>query len=241
MARINTKDKLVDYIKRQLGFPLVRIEVDEDTIKQIIDDAIQHFTEFAYGDLEAVAFIELGGAGEYLLPDTITNIIKISRGGNSFMNFNSQFGMDFVPDLWSEQYFTGSVGGSIIPSIMSISATQSILDKFLGDDMNYNFNPHKKVLQLMQNCNDTCLLHYEYEYIADDEGDLIFNHEYIKAYCTSKVKFLWGTTTGKFDAPLVGGSRINYADMKNEATAELEQLKEDLLNKWSDPAPIDVA
>ena len=82
------------------------------------------------------------------------------------------------------------------------------------------------------------MLHYQYEYIANDESDMVFNHEWIKAYTISKTKFLWGTVTGKFDQALVGGARINYADMKSEASEEILKLEEELLTKWSDPAPI---
>jgi len=244
MARIKSKVSLVNYIKMQLGAPLLRIEVTDDMINQIIDDSIQHFTEYAYGELEAVAFIELGGRGEYELPELITNIEKISKGGNNFMNFSAQFGNGFVPDMWSENFFTGSggsLGGSIIPNMMSISATTSIIDKFMGDEFNFNFNPHSKILQLMENVNASCLLSYKYEYVANDESDPIFNHEWIKRFCTSKTKFLWGSVTGKFDTSLVGGARINYADMKAESTQEMEILEDELRNKWSDPAPIDIA
>ena len=244
MARIKTKLALLNYIKQQLGAPLIRVEVDDSMIYQIIDDSIQHFTEFAYGELEGSAYIELGDMGEYVLPELITNIIHITKGGNNFMNFSAQFGANFVPDMWSEKYFSGS-GGSltsqIIPNMMSLSSTRAMIDKYIGTDFNYNFNANKKVLQLQEHVNAVCLLHYKYEYIADDDNDLIFNHEWIKRFTVSKTKFLWGTVTGKFDSPLIGGARINYADMKNEATTEIEILEAELLNKWSDPCPISIA
>ena len=38
----------------------------------------------------------------------------------------------------------------------------------------------------------------------------------------------------------VGAARINYADMKSEATAEIERLDGELLSKWADPCPISI-
>lgn len=244
MARITTKELLKTYIKQQLGAPLIQVEVNDDQMEQIIDDAIQHFTEYAYGELEASAFIEIGDMGDYLLPQYITNIVAINTSGQGYMNFNASFGTEFVPDLWSQNFFNQSGNGitnSIIPNMMSLSATRSIIDKFMGRDFNYNFNAGKQLLQVFQNVNSTCLLHYKYEYIAEDEGDQIFNHEWIKRFTVAKTKFLWGTVTGKYDSPLIGGARINYADMKNEASAEMEILEQELLNKWSDPCPISIA
>ena len=105
-------------------------------------------------------------------------------------------------------------------------------------DINFNFNHLRKSLNVLENFSGVVALHYQYEYVADDENDFVFNHEWIKAYTTAKVKFLWGGVTGKFDQALVGGARINYADIKNEAEQAIEKLDEQLLTKWSDPAPI---
>ncbi len=242
MARINTKVGLTNYIKSQLGAPTINVEVTDDQIGEIIDDAVQKFTEYAYGTLEGAVIVELSGMGEYDMPDTMTNLIKLSKGGTSNLtNFQANFGEGYVPNIWSEQFFTGTLTGSIIPSIISISATTASLQKFLGDDIVFNFNPYNKKLQVLENYSGPCVLHYQYEYLADDNGDLIFNHEWIKNYTKAKTKELWSTVTGKYDQALVGGARINYDKMAQEAERDIEKLDEELLNKWADPAPIDVA
>ena len=69
-------------------------------------------------------------------------------------------------------------------------------------------------------------------------NDLIYNHEWIKEYTIAKVRYQWGNNTGKHDQTLVGGAKINYSDMKSEATSEIERLNQELLTKWSDVCPI---
>lgn len=242
MARINTKAGLRDYVKSQLGYPTIKIEVTDTQINQIIDDTVQKFTEYAYGVLEETVILQLTGAKEYPLPPTITNVIKMSKGGTSnITNFGANFGSGYVPNLWSEQFFTGSLTGDIMPGIIAISTTKAILDKYFDQDIVYNFNPHKKVLQVMENWNGPVVLHYQYEYLADENNDLVYNHEWVKQFVIAKVRYLWGTVVGKYDQSLVGGARINYGDMKSEANEAIDKLNEELLNKWSDPAPIDVA
>lgn len=242
MARITTKAALTEYVKSQLGAPTINIEVTDDQIGQIIDDTVQKFTEYAYGDLEETVIVELTGKAEYPMPDTITNIIKVSKGATSnITNFGSNFGAGYVPNIWSEQFFTSSLTGDIIPGIIALSTTKAVLDKYFGDDLAYNFNYLKKTLQVMENYKGPCVIHYQYEYLANEDGDFVYNHEWVKAYTKAKVKELWGTVTGKFDQALVGGARINYDRLLSEAQLEIEKLNEELLNKWSDPAPIDVA
>jgi hypothetical protein len=65
MARINSKALLTSYVRSQLGEPNIRVEVTDTQIGQIIDDAIQKFTEYAYGTLEEVVVLQINGAGEY--------------------------------------------------------------------------------------------------------------------------------------------------------------------------------
>lgn len=239
MARITTKTALIDYIKTTLGEPIIKVNLSEQQISQIIDNAVQKFTEYSYGTLEETVVLQINGMGEYTLPDTITNILRLSQGSTSNLtNFSANFGAGYVPNLWSEQFFSGSLTGDIIPAIIGISTTKAILDKYFGDDIVYNFNPHRKVLKVLQNFVGPAVLHYQYEYLANENGDFIYNHEWIKDYVVAKCRYQWGNNTGKLDQTLVGGARINYADMKSEATAEIERLDGELLTKWSDVCPI---
>ena len=239
MTRIHTKAQLTDYIKTTLGEPMIRVDVTAQQISQIIDHAVLHFTEFAYGTLEDTVVVQINGMGEYPMPDTITNILKFSQGSTSNLtNFSANFGAGYVPDIWSSQFFSGSLTGDIIPAIIGISTTKAMLDKFFGDEIVYNFNPYKKVLKVLQNYKGPAVIHYQYEYLADETCDYIYNHEWIKDYCVAKCRYQWGNNTGKLEQTLVGGARINYADMKSEATAELERLEETLLSRYCDPAPI---
>lgn len=238
---MKTKRELIKYTRTMLGEPSIQVEVTDDQMSYIIDDAIQKFTEYAYGHLEESVIIELNGAGEYALPELITNVIKLSKGSNNSFNFSGKYGDGMVPDMWSEQYFSTSVGnsgiGNIIENVIPIVNTQAMYSKYFGDDVNCNFNPYKKVLQVLENYTGNALLHYQYEYKAG-EFDNIYDHEWIKGYVKARTKEMWGTVTGKYDQALVGGARINYDRLISEAQQEIERLHEELLNKWGDPAPI---
>lgn len=237
--RLRSKQDLINYIMSTLGAPLIRVDVTEHQVSQIIDSAVQKFSEYAYGHLEETVVFEIKGIGHYPMPDTITNVIKLSTGSmNNLTNFGANFGSGYVPNLWSEQFFSSSVTGDIIPNIIGISTATAMLDKFFGDDIYHNFNPYSKDLHVLQNYHGPAVMHYKYEYLANEDNDLIYNHEWIKDYTVAKVRYQWGNNTGKVDATLVSAARINYADMKNEATAEIERLNSELLTKWSDPAPL---
>ena len=112
--KIDTKLKLIAYTRTMLGSPQIECEVSDAQISQIIDDAVQKFTEFAYGTLEATITVQINGKGTYHLPENVTHILKISRGSTGSMtNFASNYGTNYVPDLWSQQFFTSSLTGGI--------------------------------------------------------------------------------------------------------------------------------
>ena len=52
MAKPSTKQGLIDYCLRQLGAPVLEINVDDDQIDDLVDDAIQYFNERHFDGVE---------------------------------------------------------------------------------------------------------------------------------------------------------------------------------------------
>ena len=45
MAQPKTRGELIDYCKRKLGAPVLEVNVAEEQIEDLIDDAVQYFQE----------------------------------------------------------------------------------------------------------------------------------------------------------------------------------------------------
>lgn len=52
MAQPSTRQQLIDYCKRQLGAPVLQINIDDAQVSDIIDDAIQYYNEHHFDGLE---------------------------------------------------------------------------------------------------------------------------------------------------------------------------------------------
>ena len=52
MAKPSTKQELIDYCKRKLGAPVLEINVDDDQIDDLVDDAYQYFNERHFDGVE---------------------------------------------------------------------------------------------------------------------------------------------------------------------------------------------
>ena len=52
MAKPTTRQELVDYCLRRLGAPVLEINVADDQIDDLVDDALQYFNERHYDGVE---------------------------------------------------------------------------------------------------------------------------------------------------------------------------------------------
>jgi len=52
MAKPSTRQGLIDYCLRRLGAPVLEINIDDDQIDDLVDDAIQHFNERHFDGVE---------------------------------------------------------------------------------------------------------------------------------------------------------------------------------------------
>lgn len=52
MAKPSSRAELIDYCKRQLGAPVLQINIDDDQVDDIIDTSIQFFQEYCYDGIE---------------------------------------------------------------------------------------------------------------------------------------------------------------------------------------------
>jgi len=73
---ISTRQTLIDYCLRRLGFPVIEINVDEDQVSDRVDDALQYFQEYHFDGVERT----------YLKHQITGNTLKFS--GLSSPSFN---------------------------------------------------------------------------------------------------------------------------------------------------------
>jgi len=129
MAKPSTRQELIDYCKRKLGAPVLEINVDDDQIDDLVDDAIQYFQERHFDGVERMylkyeitqADIDRGrgretnGVGVVTTTATSTNI---SGYGTVTSNFYESSNFIQVPDsvIGIEKIFkfdTSSISGGL--------------------------------------------------------------------------------------------------------------------------------
>jgi len=94
--KINTEDRLVNYIKTQLGHPLITVDVTDEQVLQCIDDAFIKWGEWNWDGQQNMVFVieTFSGIQDYYLDERVKAIYGMSiadttsgysSGGNTGM------------------------------------------------------------------------------------------------------------------------------------------------------------
>jgi hypothetical protein len=128
MAKPSTRQELIDYCLRRLGAPVLEINVDDDQIDDLVDDAIQYFNERHFDGVERMylkyqitqADIDRGSARNTSGPGivTTTGSSSIPGYGTTTFNFYETSNYIQVPDsvIGIEKIFkfdTSSISGGM--------------------------------------------------------------------------------------------------------------------------------
>ena len=142
MAIPNSKATLISYCKRQLGAPVVEINVDDDQTDDIIDDALQFFTEYHYD-----------GTIRTYLKHQITQAEIDNQQTNSNVTSSTSGGSDNGATTWLEGNNYIELPESVISVVRVLDISSSTNNMF---DLRYQLR-----LNDLYDLTSTSILHYE--------------------------------------------------------------------------------
>jgi hypothetical protein len=104
------KAQLVQYIKRKLGYPMIKVELHETHFDDIINDAYTFHKKWGVGISSKEVFITkqmTSGVNEYTLPKGIRSVIEFKDvssnlgGSQQLFSINNAIWMQYKPSFQS--------------------------------------------------------------------------------------------------------------------------------------------
>ena len=140
---LSTRQELIDYCLRRLGFPVIEINVDEDQISDRVDDAIQMWQEYHFDGVERVYIKrQLTGSSLNLAANLASNYTVGEKvtGGTSGATATVQAA---ATNVLTVDNVTGTFaeGESITGADSSYTATSSSVDAFVAGDLENGYIP----------------------------------------------------------------------------------------------------
>lgn len=247
MAQPTTREEFRKYGRRQLGEPVVQINVAKSQEEDLIDDALQYFTEFAFEGLvrflHAHEITQADIDNNYVeTPPYILSVTKVfpMQSGNSKNPLNAPINFTLA-DLRHSLAGFGVVNGLDIQNfVISKQYTQMVSDLVNGE-REYEFNCLQQRVSLLSPLGDLMnvgefLLFDTYRTVDPNDFARVWNHMFLKKYYVATLKRQWGENLKKFGGmQLPGGVELNGKEIYDEAVEELNALEEDATLKWSEP------
>ena len=241
MAKPTTRATLQDYCLRNLGAPVIEINVDEDQIEDRTDDALQFYQEFhSDGVIREYLKHELTATditNSYItVADSVTSIVrmlKINASSGSVL-FDMGYHMR-MNDIFMLQ--------GLSTQLQSYEQSQqklSLIDHTLNTEEHIRFSRHINRVHMDEGFGD--LVAGEFivleVYSIIDPGTYadVYNDFYLKKYLTALIKKQWGSNMMKFDGfQLPGGITMNGRQMFEDAVEEIAGLEEECRLMWAMP------
>ena len=241
MASITSREQLKDYCLRQLGAPVIEINVDDDQVEDRIDDAFQFYREYHFDAVEKLylkhEITANNISSQYIeISDAIVGVERVfpfmnkSTGTNIF-DIKYQILINDLYTLMSTDlvYYT------------AVRQELELINQLLVGQKPIRFNRHMNRLMIdMDWAADvtpgTFIIVECWRILNPDEFTNVYNDMFLKRYATALIKKQWGNNMKKFaGVQLPGGVTLNGEIVYQEAVEEIRQIETEIQSRFELP------
>ena len=269
MSKPSTRQDLIDYCLRRLGYPVLEVNVDEDQIEDLIDDAIQYFQERHFDGVERMLLKhEITKDNKEILKTGITTTTANSTVGITTTTFTESQNFIQLPDhvlgvervlkmdastissglfnikyqiFLNDLYYYGAL------DLLNYAMTKTYLEdlsRIITPDTQLRFNKKRGRLYLDIDfgnlSDDTFIIIDGYRLLDPADAPKIYNDFWLKRYLTALIKKQWGQNLIKFQGVMLpGGIQLNGRQIYDDAEKELTRIREIMSNTYELP-PLDM-
>jgi len=238
MANPNSRQSLIDYCKRRLGEPVVEINVDEDQLEDRVDEALQYYQEF-HSDATIRTYLKHqitsdDVSNEYVPIDPsilfVSKLFPLSSNFNQGRNFFDIKYQMMLNDMADLTHFAGDLA-----YYEQMQQYLALLDMKLNGYPLVNYARRQNRLYIFGDFADKdikvgdYIVAEVYKMVNPAEFSAVYNDMWLKEYTTALIKQQWGQNLIKFEGmQLPGGVTINGRQIYDDATTEIEKLRESI-------------
>lgn len=252
MPSVSNRQNFKEYCLRQLGFPTIDINVDDDQVEDRINDALQYWQDYHFDAVQKVYYIKALDAtdvsNKYINLDPsvtmdsqnnrieiigVTRVFPISDAINSANMFDLryQLRLNELYDFTSASYVNYTLTQQHLRSLelMFTGETPIRFQRHMHKlfiDWNWGAKVHAGDIMIAE-----C-----YATIKPEDYVAVWNDRWLKRYATALIKKNWGANLSKFQGvQLPGGVMLNGENIYNQAVEEINSLEAEMSNSYELP------
>jgi hypothetical protein len=264
MASPSSRAELITYCKRQLGEPVLQVNIDDEQVNNVIDDTFQFFQENCYNGMErAYLYHEITADDKTRFAASVTT----TEGSTNWKEATNYIP---IPDhvVGITRVF-GLVSNSIRSNLFGVEYQLYLNDLYAFGSIDIlNYYMHKQYLETLDMVlnngsfqqfrftarRDRLYLDIDKDFLKEGTNVLIECHRlndptdatemnndmFVKKYATALMKRQWGMNLIKYNnVQLPGGVTLNGREIYTDALAEIEKIESEVLSKYAIP-PMDM-
>ncbi|AIX26810.1 head-tail adaptor Ad2 [Synechococcus phage ACG-2014i] len=264
MASPNSRADLITYCKRQLGEPVLQVNIDDEQVNNVIDDTYQFFQENCYNGMErcflrhkitdeditrfdskattSSGTTDWEESTNYIpIPDHVVGISKVYGLVSNSIRSNL-FGVEYQMFL-NDLYAFGSL--DIVNYFMNkqyLETLDMILNNGAFQQFRYTQRRDRLYLDIKKSFlnKDRYLVIEAHRMIDPTDATEMNNDMFVKKYAAALMKRQWGQNLIKYNnVQLPGGITLNGRELYTDALAEIEKIESEVLSKYALP-PMDM-
>jgi len=262
MATPSTRETLKQYCLRNLGKPVIDINVDDDQVEDRIDEALQYFAQYHVDGVERMYLKYLvtadditrmtTDASESITENSITTTYK--RADNFLVVPSSVISVINVFPLSDRanlnmfdvryQLRLNDLYDFSSTSIVHYQMTMQhldFLDHILVGEKPMRFNQLSNRLYVDMDWGTDItageyLIFEVYRKVDPDTYSDLYDDLYLKRYTTALIKRQWGQNLSKFSGTaMLGGVTLNGPELFSAAIDDQQRLEEEIRLNYEEP------
>jgi hypothetical protein len=253
VSKPSNRTEFKNFCLRQLGFPTIEINVDDDQVEDCIDIALQLYADYHFDGLQKVYFVKavtqtdidqryidmdpsvtLDPDGNPLEIIGVTRIFPIqdSQATVNMFDLRYQLRLNELYDFTSASY---------VNYTLTQQHLRSLEIMFTGEvPIRFQRHMHRLYIDWAWGASEapvgTTVVAECYAIINPDVYTGVWNDRILKELATEYIKKQWGTNLKKFAGiQLPGGVMLNGDKIYDEARTEIERLEKELISTYMGP------
>jgi hypothetical protein len=266
-SQISSYEGLSVRLQRQLGAPLINLEISDEQIYDCITDSIEYFTKWAGYTEEYLVFdSKLYKRGVGIKVDDLASRTAEMRDGTGVPGLSAGYDYDLasyrkvidcfefskgedtgintlftLEQAMAQQIYSSYMIGNFGFDLVTWEVLKGFIDtrnKVLALENQFRFDPRTQILRIMPEPRpEHTFLGVVGCYIERPIKDLI-KERWVQKYALALAKIMISRVREKFTGTnMFGGGQVNSQTLLAEGLKEKETLEQELMNNYQDVAP----
>jgi hypothetical protein len=242
MATPASRAEFKEYCLRELGKPVIEINVDDDQVEDRIDQALKYYWDYHFDGSEKIYYKHQVTADDktnkYIrLPENIIGAFNIFSIGDPAVRANDMFNIRYQIAL-NDLYTLTSV--SMVPYYM-VMQHLGVIQELLVGKQPIRYNRHRNILYVDMDWGTINVGEYllveAYQVVDPDLYQDAWGDRWLSLYAAALIKKQWGNNLKKYDGmEMPGGLKFNGQKIYDEAVAEIKEMEYEMVTNLSLPA-----